>query len=146
MEKARFTGGEGWYWGGAISDGEIIFVGSLDGNIYALNKIDLSLKWKFDAENSIVGSPIIIKDKLVFSSSDGRLRTVNLSDGQNMRQCKLDIKLKSNLVSNGDMVFISGDDHSIRGILVNSNGDLNEEWVHYTDKEDPVPRDFDRSC
>ena len=63
-----------------------------------------------------------------------------------MRQCKLDIKLKSNLVSNGDMVFISGDDHSIRGILVNSNGDLNEEWVHYTDKEDPVPRDFDRSC
>ena len=146
LEKARFTGGEGWYWGGAISDGEIIFVGSLDGNIYALNKIDLSLKWKFDAENSIVGSPIIIKDKLVFSSSDGRLRTVNLSDGQNMRQCKLDIKLKSNLVSNGDMVFISGDDHSIRGILVNSNGDLNEEWVHYTDKEDPVPRDFDRSC
>ena len=146
LEKARFTGGEGWYWGGAISDGEIIFVGSLDGNIYALNKIDLSLKWKFDAENSIVGSPIIIKDKLVFSSSDGRLRTVNLSDGQNMRQCKLDIKLKSNLVANGDMVFISGDDHSIRGILVNSNGDLNEEWVHYTDKEDPVPRDFDRSC
>ena len=74
------------------------------------------------------------------------LKTVNLSDGQNMRQCKLDIKLKSNLVSNGNMVFISGDDHSIRGIIVSDNGNLNEEWVHYTDNEDPVPRDFDRSC
>ena len=152
LEKARFTGGEGWYWGGAISDGGTIFVGSLDGNIYALNKSNLSIKWKFDAEESIVGSPIIIyqdsplHNKLVFSSTDGKLRTVNLSDGQNMRQCKLDIKLKSNLVSNGNMVFISGDDHSIRGILINQNGNLNEEWVHYTDKDDPIPRDFDRSC
>ena len=152
LEKARFTGGEGWYWGGAISDGETIFVGSLGDNIYALNKSNLSIKWKFEAENSIVGAPIIIyqdpplRNMLVFSSIDGKLRTVNLSDGQNMRQCKLDIKIKSNLVSNGNMVFISGDDHSIRGILINQNGNLNEEWVHYTDKEDPTPRDFDRSC
>jgi len=146
LETSRFADAEGWYWGGAISDGETIFVGSLNGNIYALNKVDLSLKWNLDVENSIVGSPVIVHDKLVFSSSDGRLRTVNLSDGQNMRQCKLDIKLKSNLVSNGNMVFISGDDRSIRGIIVSANGNLNEEWVHYTDQEDPVPREFDRSC
>ena len=146
LEKARFSDAGGWYWGGAITDGETIFVGSLNGSIYALNKFDLSLKWTIDVKSSIVGSPIILSDKLVFSASDGRLRTVNLSDGQNMRQCKLDIKLKSNLVSNGKMVFISGDDHSIRGIIVNSNGNLNEEWVHYTNKEDPVPREFDRSC
>ena len=118
----------------------------MNGNIYALNKIDLTLKWNIDVQSSIVGSPVILNEKLVFSSTDGRLRTVNLSDGQNMRQCKLDIKLKSNLVSNGKMVFISGEDHSIRGIIVNANGNLNEEWVHYTNKEDPVPREFDRSC
>ena len=146
LEKARFSEAEGWYWGRAISDGETIFVGSLNGNIYALNKIDLSLRWSLDVENAIGGSPLIVHDKLVFSSSDGRLRTVNLSDGQNMRQCRLDIKLKSNLVSNGNMIFISGDDHSIRGIIVSDNGNLNEEWVHYTDNEAPVPRDFDRSC
>ena len=146
LEKARFSEAGGWYWGGAITDGETIFVGSLNGNIYALNKIDLTLKWNIDVQSSIVGSPVILNEKLVFSSTDGRLRTVNLSDGQNMRQCKLDIKLKSNLVSNGEMVFISGEDHSIRGIIVNANGNLNEEWVHYTNKEDPVPREFDRSC
>ena len=53
--------------------GDVVYVGSNDGNLYALNLADGTLLWKFTAGGHIVASPAISGKRLVIGSRDGVL-------------------------------------------------------------------------
>ena len=44
------------------------------------------------------------------------------------------------------MIYFGAQDKSIRAISVSANGNPDEEWVHFTDKDDPVARGRIRAC
>ena len=48
--------------------------------------------------------------------------------------------------SHDGVVYVPASDHSIRALSIKENGNPDEEWVHFTNEEDPVARDWVRSC
>ncbi|MFC1801461.1 PQQ-binding-like beta-propeller repeat protein [Nanoarchaeota archaeon] len=55
-----------------------VYFGSADGNLYCVG-YDGKLVWKFNCFSSILGSPVLVKDKMVvFGAADGRIYVLNL--------------------------------------------------------------------
>ena len=61
--------------------GEVVYVGSNDGNLYALNLADGSLLWKFAAGGDIVASAAITGNRLLIGSRDGVLYCLRSNGG-----------------------------------------------------------------
>ena len=145
-EVWRFDGASRWYWGGAIADGETIYAPSLDGTLYALDMGSGRLNWTLDTEGSIVGSPVIVGDRIAVPSSDGRVWLARLTDGAGGTQCDIGSKLRASLAEHEGYLYVAASDHSVRRLLVKPNGNPDEEWVHLTDKGDPVQHGRPPAC
>jgi eukaryotic-like serine/threonine-protein kinase len=59
----------------------LLYVGSGDGRLYALNIADGTVRWTFKANNIIHTSPVLHNDKVIFGSSDGFLYAINKVNG-----------------------------------------------------------------
>ena len=142
----KFPNAVNWYWSRAVTNGDSLFVGSTDGNLYALDAASGRLLWVFPTNGSIVGSPALIGDRVAVASTDGRVRLVTQKDGQDETQCNVGASIKAPLTAQGDFLFFRADDRSIRALEISSNGNPDEIWIHRTDQDDPVSRDWTRSC
>jgi outer membrane protein assembly factor BamB len=56
-----------------VAAGNVIWVGSNDGNLYALNLADGKELWKFAAGGDVVASAAISGNRLIIGSRDGVL-------------------------------------------------------------------------
>jgi len=56
----------------------IVYCGSHDGNIYALNNENGKLEWSFETRNEIYSSPIVDNDVLYIGSNDGYLYAIDV--------------------------------------------------------------------
>jgi outer membrane protein assembly factor BamB len=65
----------------AIAAG-IVYVGSSDGNFYAVDLASGTEKWKFASHNRISSSPAVAGGLVYFGAFDGNLYAVNANDGQ----------------------------------------------------------------
>lgn len=77
--KWKFQTGEGIISSPAISNG-LVYVGSLDGYIYAINSNKGELKWKFQTDNDISSSPAI-SNNLVYIGSGHYLYAIDAATG-----------------------------------------------------------------
>ena len=95
-----------------------------------------------------MGAPAIAGNRVVINSLDGRVRLVRLDKGMDERQCNIDVDLNSTPVYSENYVYVSGKDHSIRSLYIDSRGDPDEEWVHFSNRDDPVKYDpkYDPPC
>jgi len=146
-EMARFEAGN-WFWGAPISHDSRIYVGSLDHKLYALDAKSLKEVWPepFETGDQIIGAPTIVGDWIAVPSVDKNLYIVRLENGGDKRTCMLDSSVKAPLASEGDIVYVVATDNSVRAIRINSNGDPNELWTRYTNKEEPEPRTAEKAC
>ena len=142
----KFSGASGWYWSAAVSNGSTLFVGSTDGILYALDSTSGQLRWAATTNGSIVGSPALVGDRVAFASTDGRVRLVRQQDGLDETQCNIGADLKASITAHEKFLFFRADDRSIRALEVNANGNPDEIWIHRSDQDDPVSRDWTRSC
>jgi outer membrane protein assembly factor BamB len=62
--------------------GSVVYVGSADQNMYAVNVSDGSLRWKFATEGPVNSSPAYYNQAVFFSSVDGRVYAVNTETGK----------------------------------------------------------------
>ena len=104
------------------------------------------MRWVYPTNGSIVGSPALIGDRVAVASTDGRVRLVRQQDGQDETQCNVDSSIKAPLTAQGNFLFFRADDRSIRALEINANGNPDEIWIHRSDQDDPVARDWTRSC
>ena len=144
----RFDGAERWYWAKAIAHQGIIFAPSLDGNLYALDAASGRLLWKFETEGAIVGSPVILGDRIIVpvaEGADSRISIVELN-GSSSSACNVGDDVRTPLVADGDLIYFGVTDHSIRALRIKSSGNPDEEWVYFTDREDPIPRGRAKAC
>ena len=142
----RFDGADKWFWGGAIYHDGAVYAPSLDGNVYALDGQTGNLMWTLASDGPVVGSPAVVGDRLASTSKDGRVRLVRLAGGQDERPCNIGEDLRTSLTVNGNTIFVSADDHSIRALNIKSNGNPDETWVHFTDSDVPIPQDATKVC
>jgi outer membrane protein assembly factor BamB len=62
--------------------GDVVYVGSTDGSLYALNRADGSQRWKFDSKGPIASSPAFHAGMVYVLSSDGLLYAVEAETGK----------------------------------------------------------------
>ena len=143
----RFENAKSWYWGTPIIYEKYIFAPSLDGNLYALERESGKLLWTTNTEGKIVGSPVIINDYIVISSTDKKIRLLKLVDGQQIDICNIGDNIKSDIIKNNDLIFFTTED-SIRAIKIKQNGNMDEEWDggHFFKEEQPISSNRIRSC
>lgn len=60
----------------------VAYVGSTDGNLYALDASSGTLKWKFDTKNWVVSSPAVASGLVYFESYDSNFYAVDAATGQ----------------------------------------------------------------
>ena len=147
-EVWRFSGAERWYWAKAIAHQGTIYAPSLDGNLYALDALSGELRWTFETEGAIVGSPVIMGDRIIVPVADGddsKISIVELN-GSSSEACKIGDDIRTPLVADGDLIYFGVTDHSIRALRIKSSGNPDEEWVYFTDRDDPIPRERAKAC
>jgi len=62
--------------------GEVIYVGSTDGSLYAVNRAVGTQRWKFDSKGPISSSPAFHSGLVYVLSSDGLVYAVDAATGQ----------------------------------------------------------------
>jgi outer membrane protein assembly factor BamB len=78
----------------AVVDG-LVYVGSTDGNLYAIDRNSGAMKWKFETKARVVSSPAVAGGLVYFSSYDGYFYAVDATTG----------KLKWNFKNAGERRF-----------------------------------------
>lgn len=69
-------------YAGPVRDGDRLYLGTYDGEVYALNAADGSIAWQEgDVNGSIVEGLVLADGRLVFGTSSGYLYALNASDG-----------------------------------------------------------------
>jgi outer membrane protein assembly factor BamB len=64
-----------------IIDNNVIYLGSLDHNLYAINALTGTLKWHFAANGSIFEPPMISQGKAYIGSYDGYIYVIEIQTG-----------------------------------------------------------------
>jgi len=143
-----FTGADKWFWGGAIELGNLILAPSLDGSLYALDSATGLPQWKFETEGTIVGSPVVIGELIAVPIADGGESKISLIEfnGSPREACKVGEDVRTPLFADGELVYFGATNHSIWALRIKQNGNPDEEWVYFTDQDDPIPRDRSKAC
>jgi len=121
----------GWIEGGAVIDNDgIIYFGSFDDYLYALNP-DGTLKWKFDVNRWIWSTPAISEDGTIYVGSwDDYLYALNPNGTLKWRFNARDTISSSPAIANDGTIYfgIMGPDEFGRVFAINQDG--SEKW-HY---------------
>ena len=146
-ELWRFENSKNWYWATPAVHEKYLFAASLDGKLYALDINSGKLLWSSSTEGKIVGTPAIIDDLIVISSTDKKIRLLRLIDGQQMDICNIGDQIKSNVISTNEWIFFTTED-SVRALKIKPNGNMDEEWDggHFFKEDNPISNNRVRSC
>ena len=145
-ELARFEGASGWYWAKPVIYGGVLYAPSLDGNVYGLDVNTMQpVRPAVETDDPVSASPVVVGERLVVPSNDGTIRLARLSDGGDVRRCDIGSRIRS-LTASGNVVYLSAHDKSIRALIIDSNGDPDEDWSRFTDRDEPEPSDRSRPC
>jgi len=68
--------------GSASIDGDLIFIGAYDNNLYALDTPKGQFQWKYATEGAIVAKPLVLNNMLYFGSDDGDLYAIHARTGK----------------------------------------------------------------
>ncbi len=98
--------------------GDKVYVGAYDGNIYSIRTDDLSMN-RVDTGSAIVGSPVVTDDYVIFGNSDGKLFGFNLQLGEEWTFETGD-KIWASPEVDGDVVYIGSADHKIYALDLDS--------------------------
>ena len=142
----RFPGANNWYWSRAVANGGMLFVAAMDGRLYALDAGSGQLVWAIQTEAPIIGAPTLIDDWVAVASSNGVVQFVKQQGGGDSAQCNIRTPIKAHLAAEGRRVFFRAEDHTIRALEIKVTGNPDEVWVHRSNQEPPVQRDWTRSC
>ena len=87
-----------------------LYFGSLDTNLYALNKQDGNLKWKQETGWSIFSAPAVTDDVVYVGSMDNYLYALDRTDGEVLWTFGTNGAIRSSPAVYGDYVFFGSDD------------------------------------
>ena len=102
----------GFYAAPALNN-ELIFIGSRDKHLHAVNRESGKRAWRFKTGSRIDGGAIVFRDAVVFGSGDGRLYALKPSDGSEIWRLDLGEGISSDLAFANGCVVVGGADGSL---------------------------------
>lgn len=107
--------------GGPAIDGGMVYVGSYDNNLYALDASDGKFSWKFAAEGGIVSRPAFADGMVLFGSEDNRLYALNSRSGKLSWSYPTDGPIRCSPQTAEGHVFIGSDDGNMHAVNILSS-------------------------
>lgn len=109
--KWTFEAGGGIESSPAIADG-VVYVGSLDGALYALDLASGALRWKYAADDAVKSSPSVFDGVVYFGDEKGTLHAVDAATGKRRWAFRAEGAIVSSVNLAGDrLLFGSYDNH-----------------------------------
>ncbi len=112
----------------AISDG-VVYVGSEDTYLYALDVQSGAEKWKFQTGGPIGSSPAISGGVVYFGSEDGYLYAVDIQSGKEKWKFQTGGPIGSSPAVSGGVVYFGGFDHYLYAVDIQTGA---EKWKFQT--------------
>ena len=107
--------------GGPAFESGMIFTGSYDNNMYALDATDGKFLWKFPTEGGIVSRPAFAEGLVLFGSEDLRLYAINSRTGKLSWTYPTDGPIRCSPTVAEGHVFIGSDDGSMHAVNIISS-------------------------
>ena len=108
----NYTTGEDVLSSPAVVDG-VVFVGSADGKVYALDAFDGSEVWNYTTGDVVFSSPAVVDGVVFVGSADGKVYALDAFDGSEVwNYTTVDAVFSSPAVAGG-VVFVGSDDHKV---------------------------------
>ncbi len=98
----------------------ILFVGSYDNNLYALNAADGKFQWKYPTDGGIVSRPALFDGNVYFGSEDKRLHVVSARSGKVVWTHYTEAPIRSSPRIAEGHVFIGSDDAHLHAVNLNT--------------------------
>ncbi len=93
----------------AVASG-IVYVGSYDYNLYALDAQTGKMLWKYPTKGGVVSSPFVWRRIVLFGSEDGNMYALDSSTGRTVWVFSTGGKIRSSPRVYGETVFFGSDD------------------------------------
>ncbi len=104
------TPAKGWVWADPLIAGDLVIFSDLEGNIYALDAGNGSIKWQVQpdtgANRAITAAPVLVENTLYVASHAGVLYALDLATGSTLWNKTIGGKLYSDMVLSGDHILI----------------------------------------
>ena len=114
--------------------GGMVFFGSNDNYIYALNKSNGNLIWNYSTNDDVRSSPAVAYGKIFIGSMDGKVYALNMSNGNPVWNYSIgaNVEIVSSPAVAGHIVYIGGGNNNVYAFN-ESTGQL--LWVYSTTGE-----------
>jgi outer membrane protein assembly factor BamB len=98
----------------------ILYIGSYDNNLYALNAADGKFQWKYPTDGGIVSRPVVVDGNVVFGSEDKRLHVVSARSGKVVWTYYTNGPVRSSPRIAEGHIFFGSDDAYLHAVNINS--------------------------
>lgn len=98
----------------------VLYIGSYDNNLYALNAADGSFIWKFPTDGGIASTPCVHEEMVLIGSEDGTLYAVSRRNGRQVWACATGACIRSSARVQYGHVFIGSDDGNLYAVNLQS--------------------------
>ncbi len=98
-----------WYQG-------VLYVGSYDSNLYALDASSGEFLWKYATEGAIVGKPAVVEDTVIVGSEDFRLHAVSIRSGKVLWTYYTEAPVRCSPTIAEGHVFVGSDDAHLHAV------------------------------
>ncbi|HEY7974420.1 MAG TPA: serine/threonine-protein kinase, partial [Ktedonobacterales bacterium] len=95
---------------------DLVYIGSYDNNLYALDKATGALRWKFPTDGGICSRPILWRDLVIFGSEDFNVYALNAQSGAEVWRYRTWHHVRSSPRVYRDIVYIGSDDGHMHAI------------------------------
>jgi outer membrane protein assembly factor BamB/tRNA A-37 threonylcarbamoyl transferase component Bud32 len=102
-----------------FSDG-VLYIGSYDSNLYALNAADGSFVWKYPTEGGVASTPCLHEDLIIFGSEDGNLYALSQRTGTQSWSFTTEGRIRSSPRVDYDQCFCGSDDGCLYAVNARS--------------------------
>jgi outer membrane protein assembly factor BamB len=98
---------ENWVWSTPSLDGDTLYFGDVDGNIYSFNTSSGKLNWKpVKPDGPITASPLVQNDHILIATESGSIYAVG-NDGKVLWSQQIGGKIYTTPVAAGDLTIVS---------------------------------------
>jgi len=112
-----------------VADGTV-YVGSMDGNVYALGADHGRERWCFPTDAKVDSSPVVANSTVYIGSSNGNVYALNASNGEERWRFRTDGPVKSSPAIADDTVYVGSHDGCLYALDAT---DGTERWCFQTD-------------
>jgi outer membrane protein assembly factor BamB len=98
-------------------DNHRVYIGNLDGHLYALDRRTGKLQWNVSAGQPVLSSPIVADGKVIFGADDRRLRIVDAATGAAQASIQLDGPIRCSPVLQKGLIHVATEVGSIHCIV-----------------------------